>query len=256
MDEKPTQATADTESSDLARATIPAALGKPEIPAVPLSDAAQPGTPVPIADESQARFAEETHRYIREFIRIADRKAAFFFTAATALLAFLYSEEASVWWRAPIPQWGSRGVISFLAMLLLVIGDVLLLIVVLPSLKGSKRGIIFFDAIAECETGKDYRDEVVSKNLAELVHTKLQHVWELARLCRQKYRYLTWGCWTAAAGAVFCLIYLMVASPQSPSGPRPAVPQAVQASEPAPDNAQPKGDSVAPARSAAPPPKH
>src|ERR1035441_7419098 len=47
-------------------------------------------TPSPVAADYHAKFAEEVHNYLREYIRNADQKAAFFFAGATALLAFLH----------------------------------------------------------------------------------------------------------------------------------------------------------------------
>jgi hypothetical protein len=39
--------------------------------------------------ERHAKFSQDTHDYLREYIRNADQKATFFFAALTALLAFL-----------------------------------------------------------------------------------------------------------------------------------------------------------------------
>lgn len=245
MATKPPQATADTESTDLAITTIPAApLGKAVIPAAPPPDTNQPGSTVSTAADWQAKFAEELHQYVREYIRNADQKAAFFFAGATSLLAFLYSKGASGRWHTF--DWKFLDTLAFLTMAFLVAGDFFLLWVVRPRLKGSKRGIFFYGAIAEFESARDFRDEVSSKTLGDTVQVKLSHSWELAKICDAKYWALTLGCWLTGIGAALGLVYLLASTPSVTSGqPATSTPAGVhQPSATNPAAAQPSSDAT------------
>src|SRR4029077_4549740 len=89
-------------------------------------------------------------------------------------------------------------------------------------LPGSKRGFYSFLAIAEVESAREYADEVASKNLAECIRAKLQHAWDLAGVCRAKYKVLTIACWIAASGAGCGLLYLWLARAAVPGTPTTA----------------------------------
>jgi hypothetical protein len=222
-DTKPTQAAAGADSSQLALPHGPAApLTKPaaETGALPQAPDPKQTSPAPPAPTDwQAKFAEETHQYVREYIRNADQKAGLFLAAATTFLAFLYSKGTSGRWLKAPDLWGFGDMLSFIATAGLAIGAACLLGVVLPRLIGSRRGILFFNAIAEFESAREYSDDVASKVLADCIRTKLQHTWELAQICRQKYQLLRWGCWIAGIGLVFGLLYLAVTRTAVPAGP-------------------------------------
>jgi hypothetical protein len=67
-------------------------------------------------DPYHAKFSEEVHNYVREYIRNADQKAGFFFAGLTALLAFLYGHGGTDHWRKPLQAWNIFDVFSFVAM--------------------------------------------------------------------------------------------------------------------------------------------
>ena len=60
---------------------------------------------ITVVADSHARFAEELHNYLREYIRNADQKATFFFAGATALLAFLHSQKGTSRWLKDVQTW-------------------------------------------------------------------------------------------------------------------------------------------------------
>ena len=171
-------------------------------------DLKQVTTSLPTADH--AEFAGEVHQYVREYIRNADQKAAFFFASATALLAFLHSRGAATRWLKAPAGWSLSDTLAFIAMVGLALGAVVLLAVVFPRLKGSKRGIIYFSGIAEYETSTEYADDVSRRALPDFVRAKLQHGHELANVCRRKYRTLVVGLWIGSVGAGAALLYLLI----------------------------------------------
>lgn len=160
--------------------------------------------------EIRLKFAEETHQYVREYIRLADQKATFFFAGSTALLAYLYKVGlTNVWFIIP-SYWKLLNVLAFLATTSLVLCAVACLATVMPRLRGTKRGIIFFAAISEYENSSEYASEVMKKNLPELCEAKLKHTHDLSAICKQKYGSLRWGQWIGAIAVVSTLLLMVL----------------------------------------------
>jgi hypothetical protein len=171
---------------------------------------APPASPTMTGDaEARERFAEATHQYIREYIRLADQKASFLFTAATALLAFLYKNEVSVKWLKPVMQWNILDMVAFVAMTALTLGVLFALWVVIPRTAGSRRGFLFWEAIAEYDSGRQYSDELRSLSAATLCQIKAEHCFDLARVCRTKYQILQAAIWTGAIGLAASLFVFL-----------------------------------------------
>lgn len=164
------------------------------------------------ATEIRAKFAEEVHQYVRDFIRQADQKAAFFFAGATALVAFLYKAGliSVTHWHKPILQ------LTFLDLLSLVTGIALLgstvtsVLTVVARLRGAKRGLIFFGAIAEFSSCNDYANEICAKPIDELIKAKLMHVHDISRICVSKFRMLKISTYSGSFGAVCAIVLLMM----------------------------------------------
>jgi Family of unknown function (DUF5706) len=162
--------------------------------------------------ELQWKFAEETHQYVREYIRQADLKAAFFFAGATALIAFLYKANLVQRWVKPPTQWLFVDTLSFVATVGLAVSVLACLATVFPRLKGSKRGHVFFGAISEFESRKEYATDVLQRDIAELIDAKLCHAHDLAIVCGQKYWVLRFGQWAGATGVVAMVALLLLAT--------------------------------------------
>ncbi len=165
------------------------------------------------APEFRAKFAEETHQYIRDNIRLADQKATFFFTAATALLAFLYQNRISESWLKPHMSWNVLDVCAFLAMIALAIGALVALFVVMPRLPGSRRGYLFWEAIAEYESSRHYADDLTTLSQATLVQQKAEHCHDLAKVCRSKYRFLKVALVACGVGLFFSVVVFLFLRP-------------------------------------------
>lgn len=164
-----------------------------------------------VAQDCHLKFAEEANQYVREHIRNADQKAGFFFAATTTILAFLHQKNVAERWVKPIQQWSLIDALSFVAMAGLAAGAFVFLIVIFPRLKGSRRGLVFFNAVAEYDTSSEYADEVCRHTAGELGRIKLQHSYDLAKVCRSKYEALRVGFLLGSAGAVATLLYLLLA---------------------------------------------
>ena len=199
---------------------VPATVGRAPLPTptehgAQSPDTAQPtttGSPGARSDtDSKGEFTTFAHQYIRDYINSADQKATFFFTGATALLAFLYNKNVSARWLKPVMQWNILDTIAFVAMGALAAGAFLALLVVIPRTPGSRRGFLFWEAIAEYETGRQYSDDLWLLSGPSLVQVKAEHCYDLAVVCRRKYRMLRCALWTGAvglAGALFVFLFL------------------------------------------------
>lgn len=179
------------------------------------NDRQQPAPPLSSTEPSDAdareRFAEATHQYVREYIRHADQKASFLFTGATALLAFLYKNDISSRWLKPVMLWNILDTLAFLAMTALALAVLFALWVVVPRTSGSRRGYLFWEAIAEYDNGRQYSDELRLLSRASLCQIKAEHCFELAKVCRAKYRILRIAIRTGAVGlAAAVLVFLFV----------------------------------------------
>lgn len=199
-----------------------AALPHPESPSPLVSSAPRSGEPSstslkpPSHGEGEERpndlcwkCAESVHNYVREFIRIADQKAAFFFAIATALLAFLYNQKLANKWVMPPVEWRLPEILSFFATWGLVISAAACMFTVYPRTPGSKRGIVFFQAIAEFESAQEYVRDVLAKSSAQLVSAKLTHVHVLAKVCSRKYGILRVAIWAGAIGVLASFLLLL-----------------------------------------------
>jgi len=154
------------------------------------------------------KFAEETHQYLREQIRLSDQKAGFFFAVATALIAFLYRENLlDVWLKKP-DDWRFSDMLSCVSTLGLSLSALCCARTVFPRLPGSKRDILYFGGISEFPTGTDYASEVSKHSPNELIHAKLSHAHVLARICNGKYTCLRFGLLIGLFGLIATVLLL------------------------------------------------
>jgi hypothetical protein len=108
--------------------------------------------------------------------------------------------------------WQFRDVLAFVGMAGLALGAAGCLTVIFPRLRGSKRGLIYFGAIVEHESSAEYAAEVLRTPPADLARHKLQHVYDLAKVCRSKYQWLVRAFTAGAVGAGTAIFYLLIGS--------------------------------------------
>lgn len=160
--------------------------------------------------EIRLKFAEETHHYVREYIRLADQKATFFFAGSTALLAYLHNLGLTNRWIINPTTWILIDMLAFVATVGLVLCAVACLATVMPRLDGSKRGLIFFAAIREYESSRDYVSEVMKQSSLDLCEAKLKHTYDLSDVCKKKYDMLKWGQWFGATAIIASLLLFVL----------------------------------------------
>jgi hypothetical protein len=152
------------------------------------------------------KFAENTHLYVREYIRNADLKAGFFFAASTAGLGYLLSHDVVyAWFRT---EFRAADYASLVAVAGLLSAAAVFLVVVFPRLKSSNPGLIFFNEIAAHPGAIAFAEGALATSGSELARTKLRHIYDLAKVCRSKYKLLRAGCWAGSVGGLAALFYL------------------------------------------------
>jgi hypothetical protein len=217
----PTSQASQAERETMPALPVPETLGKEGIPIPATASETRADETQPAATseatvqrdvEAKTRFAEFAHQYIREYIAHADRKATFFFTGATALLAFLYNKNLSARWIKPVMSWNVLDVLTFVTMAALAVGSFLALLVVIPRGRGSRRGFLFWEAIAEYNAGRTYSDDLSRLSAASLFQLEAEHCFDLARICRSKYCLLRWSLWIGAVGLVGALLVFLTHS--------------------------------------------
>lgn len=162
--------------------------------------------------EIKLKYAEEIHQYIREYIRTADQKATFFFASFAALLTYQNSNGHLTIWMSNPQTWGLIQLFAFLSSVGFLISTILCIFVVIPRLKGTKRGIIFFNAIVEYPSQQDYAKDVLSQFPNKLCEEKLKHAYDLAKVCSKKYIVLHYALLFGGASFLIMALLLIIAN--------------------------------------------
>lgn len=167
----------------------------------------------PCADlEAVNAFARDAHDHLSNSILLADQKAGYLFATVTAVLAYLHSTGASQRWLTGLKEghWGLAETLILLATVGLVVGAVGSLIVVIPRIRGSMKGLVAAWAVASFETPQDYVEAVLQSDPATLARAKLEHVWNLSQINQRKYQIITIALRCSFAGLLAAILYLVI----------------------------------------------
>jgi len=165
---------------------------------------------IPKKADSHATFTNDLHGYIRSHIQLADQKAAFLFAAVGTMLAFLHNKGITKIWMTDPRQWHSPEVLALVAEVGLLIGALAAFWVIVPRLRGAPRGIIYWKSITLFENKNEYAKHILSCEGEALTAAKLEHCYELAFICRQKYKAVSVGLWCGGIGLLAGIFYLAI----------------------------------------------
>ena len=154
-------------------------------------------------------FGSFVHKYIRENIRFADQKATFVFAGTVAWLAFLYDDGVALRWLKVPTSWSGIDAMAFLGMIALVVGAGCAFCVIVPRTKGSRRGLIFWEAVAEYDTGDSYGKDLLKLSMEGLFLAMASHCVDLAKVCRAKYQVLRCSLLCGVLGLAASLIAVL-----------------------------------------------
>ncbi len=180
-------------ASGLSLAAVPRSSEGPSPEGIVPAPASEP-------DRAYTEFAVFAHGQVREYIQLADQKAGFVFGAASAMLAFLHTQEGSTAWLAPVQHWGLEAALTFLGSLGLAGALGFTAAVVFPRTQADSRGLLSWVAIAARTSARLYAADVLASSTDTLRDSYLAHAYELARVCARKYRWLRWAFACAALG--------------------------------------------------------
>lgn len=161
--------------------------------------------------EATRGFCEFTHEYLRQYIELADQKAAFLFAIVSAISAYVLTSKFSPFvkpfqWSTPV-EWlqlsGKTSVILF------VISAVSCILVVLPRLwRNPKPGLIFWEEIVAVESVEKYAEMACNQTDQSASCEIVNHAYALAGVCKRKYFYLKVAMYLAFLGFILLALYL------------------------------------------------
>jgi hypothetical protein len=204
------QSQIDTERQVALPGNTPLRLDNPEVENTPQKNILTQSPFSENKNKVQWQFSIETHKYVREFINGADNKSQHYIAFASAFLVWVNSRESLNFWSIPAKEWRFLDLLNIISIVGMTICILLALWALLPRLNGSKKGIIFFDSIAEHEISNDYLADVLKKSEQELVIEELKHVFELSRICSKKFFYLKLSVWSGSIGLTSGIILLLM----------------------------------------------
>jgi hypothetical protein len=170
-------------------------------------------TPVgetPSLADFHAEFADFEEGYVRSYIALADTKAAWSFTIASAMLAFLFGQETTK--RDLLaPACSVEFALLLGSAALLTVSAFYSFRVVAPRLRSpSGEGIIFFGAVASQESAATYVEDVAAKDKRALTEARLKHCYDISRVCDAKYKALKGALWLGVLGLALAIAYLLL----------------------------------------------
>ncbi len=155
-------------------------------------------------------FGFHVHKYVTEFICLADQKAAFVFALSTGLLCYGFTTNLHRMWLKGFQTWSALDFLCFVSMVMLAFGLLLSCWVIVPSLRKSHRGFVFFGSISEYESATAYASDILGASSAQLCRAIVQHTYDISKVCAFKYWKLGLALWFSFIGVVaFVAVLLM-----------------------------------------------
>ncbi|WP_126002055.1 Pycsar system effector family protein [Sphingomonas sp. ABOLE] len=152
-------------------------------------------SPAPTLEEHHKNFAEFHESYVRNYISLADTKAAWAFAIVSGALVYLIgTDKTKTALLAPALSLSYASLIA--AALLLVVSAFFSFRVVAPRLTSkSGDGIVFFGSVAAKNNAASYVSEVAAHDFAEITEARLKHCFDVSKVCAEKYASLKKAIW-------------------------------------------------------------
>jgi hypothetical protein len=153
-------------------------------------------------------FACETHKYVRDLINNSDTKAYQYIAFASGLLTYMHTtHKIPTFIAKPLKEWCLLETLCLFGLIFCLIFAIL---VVFPNLKGSKKGIIFFNSVAEYESYNEYIGDVLKKVDPEITGEYLRHIHELSKICTTKFKRLRVSFCSGIIGLIAALFIMIL----------------------------------------------
>jgi len=159
--------------------------------------------------EHHKEFSEFHEGYVSRYISLADTKASWIFALTSALLVFMATDDdlAQVY-IAIKGDW--LGVLILLVIFtLLALGGIFSFLVIAPNLRSwSGESLVFFASVAKQKDSETYIDKIAQLDDHQMTDIRLQHCYDISKVCARKYKCLRCAIWFGAIGA-FLLVALV-----------------------------------------------
>ncbi len=167
-------------------------------------------TSVSPLEEHHADFAGFQEGYVRNYISLADTKAAWTFTIASGVLVYLIgTDKTKGALMAPVLSWSYASLIA--SVLLLVVSAFFSFRVVAPRLTSkSGEGIVFFGSVAAKSDAASYVSEVAAHDPAKITEARLKHCFDVSKVCDRKYASLKKAIWCGLPALAVTLVAVLL----------------------------------------------
>ena len=161
-------------------------------------------------EEHHADFAGFQEEYVRNYILLADTKAAWAFTIASGVLVYLIgTDKTKDALLAPVLSWPYASLIA--SVLLLGVSAFFSFRVVAPRLNSkSGEGIVFFGSVAAKDDAATYISEVAAHDSAEITEARLKHCFDVSKVCDRKYASLKMAIWFGLPALAVTLVAVLL----------------------------------------------
>ena len=175
---------------------------EPKLLAVP------PGTQT-VADESPAddkRLSDylwNLHKYVNDYVRFGDTKAAVILVFCTGLVGVLYNVKAPKRLLNVAPaDWTFGDGLLVLSLILLSAAVFCIAMVIVPRTRSRQtRGFVYWNTILEHGTAETYWQKISERTDRELSEHLAHHVYDVASIVSRKYWWMNWAMRLALPGA-------------------------------------------------------
>jgi|SRR5579863_281643 pycsar effector protein len=161
------------------------------------------GEPATPPAPNREEFLWHVHGHLAEQIKFADQKAGFIAVLATGVMGGLHTVKVhEAFTQHAIGDWGWSGWAGALAFALLAGALLGCFAAIAPRRRSNQpTGFIFWGGIAEHESEEAFYQELCGASTEDLTEHLSNQTYGLARICREKYTWLSRAIFAAVAGS-------------------------------------------------------
>jgi hypothetical protein len=160
--------------------------------------------------EDTSQFLWNVQKYINDYLRFGDTKAALSVATVSAIIGALFKVDAQSSFRSGAILSNCSAWFSLIAFASLGLSAVLGIIAVTPPFRQRRtRGLMYWNEIAAHGNESEYWNAVREQSVEELTRSLSRHIFTVSNVCRYKYR-LIQGCIVLGlVGAVFAALFAL-----------------------------------------------
>jgi len=165
---------------------------------------------VPLEDYHFA-FSEFHEGYVSRYIQLADTKASWIFALVSALIVFLITSDDFEKFDLFAVENCLLVILLLLTFGMLIISAIFAFLVIAPNLRSpSGEGLVFFGSVAKHENSGAYVNKVSGLSEQEMANLRLQHCYDLSKVCSKKYNRLKVSIWLGSIGVLLLVAMVLI----------------------------------------------